>query len=107
VRLGDDEARGVQDPADGRGRRDGQALALEVPGDRGGTGVEAPGRESRPQRHDPVAHQARRLLGAGAWPARPGPEGVEPLLPVPAQKPVQVAAADTALRGRGGDGQLS
>ena len=107
MRLGDDEARGVEDPADGRGRRDGQGLAPEVPGDRGRPGVEPARGELDPQGGDPVPHRVRHGLGAAARPARPGLQAVEPVLPVPAQQPVEVAPTDAALGGRDGDGQLT
>ena len=106
VRLGHDEARGVEDPPDGRGRRDGQGLAPEVPGDGGGTRVEAPGGELRPEGDDPVAHGVGHRVGARVRPAGARLEAVEPALAVPAQEAVQVAAADAALRRRRGDGQL-
>jgi hypothetical protein len=78
----------------------------QVPGDGGRAGVEALGRELHPQRHDAVAHRARRRLRARMGPPGARPEVVEPALPVPPEQAVQVPAADAALRGRGGDGRL-
>jgi hypothetical protein len=106
ARLGDDEPGGVQDPPDRGGRGDREALAPEVPGDRRGAGVEAVRGEPRPQRHDPAADGVRDRVGARARPPGPRLEAVDPALPVPAQEPVQVLAADAALRRRCGDGQL-
>ena len=47
-----------------------QALALEVPGDRGGTGVEASGDKIRPEFDDPIAHGDR--ASAAGWYAAAG-----------------------------------
>jgi hypothetical protein len=56
---------------DGRARRGGQALALQVPGDDGGPCVEAAGGELPAQGGDPVADAAGRPLRAPVRP--PGP----------------------------------
>ena len=106
VRLGDDETRGVEGPADGRGRRDRQGLAPEVPRDRDRPGVEPLARELRPEGNDPLAHLVGRPLGARVRPAGPRLDGLEPVLTVPAQEPVQVLAADPVLGRGGGDGRL-
>jgi hypothetical protein len=106
ARLGHDEAGGVEDAPDGRGRGDRQSLPPEMPGDGGGACVEAPGGKLDPEGGDPVPHRAGRRVPARARPARPWLDGVEALVAVPAQEPVQVAAADAALRCRGGDRQL-
>ena len=47
-----------------------------------------------------------RRLRAGARPAGPGLEAVEPVLAVPGEEPVEVPPADVALGCGGGDGQL-
>jgi len=107
VRLGHDEARGMEDPADGGHRGDRQPLARQVPGDRGGPGVEAAGREPRPERHDPVAQRVGHRVGARVRPPRAGLEAVEARLPVPGEEPLEVAAAEMALSRGGGDGQLT
>jgi hypothetical protein len=104
ARLGHDEAGGVEDAPDGRGRRDGQALAPEVPGDGSRTRVQAAGGELDPHGDDPLAHGVRRAAGAGVRPARSRLDRLEALVTVPAQEPVQVAAADAALHRCGGDG---
>ena len=96
----------MEDPADGGDRRDRQALAPEVPGDGGGPGVEPLARELRPEGDDPAADVVGRSLRARVRPAGPRLEAVEAVLAVAAQEPVQVPAADAALRRRGGDGQL-
>ena len=83
-----------------------QALAPEMPGDRGRARVEAAGDELDPEGDDPVAHRVGCPVRAGVRPARARLEAVEPVLTVPAQEPVEVAPADAALLGRGGDGQL-
>ena len=86
VRLGHDEARGVEDAPDGRGRRDRQALAPEVPGDRGRAGVEAAGGElaSAARR----SGRARRRACRAGWSRGRrdrGSSAVEAALPVPAR----------------------
>ena len=103
ARLGHDESGGVQDAPDGRGRWDRQVLAPEVPGDRGGACVEAPGGELDPQRDDPVAHGTGCPARVRVRPPRPRLKVVEAVRPVPAQEPVQVPAADAALGRCGGD----
>ena len=106
ARLGHDETGGVQDPPDRRARRDAQALALEMPGDRERTGVQAPGRELDPQGNDPVAHAIRRAAGAGVRPARPRLQGLEAVVAVALEQTLQVLPAHPG-RGRGGrDGPL-
>ena len=104
--LSDDEAGRVEDAPDGRGRRDRAPLTAEVPGDRDRTAIEPVGGELRPQLDDPGAHGIGRPARVGARSARARLEGIEPALPVPAQKPVQVPAAHPALGRGGGDGQL-
>jgi hypothetical protein len=104
VRLGHDEAGGSEDAPDGRDRRNGQALALEVLADCGRAGVEASGDKVRSEFDDPVAHGDRRPLRARMWPPGSGFEGFEPTFAVPAEEPVQVAPTNAALGCRGGDG---
>ena len=106
ARLGHDQSGGVEDAPDRRARRHGQARALEVPGDRDRTRVEAIGSELAAQCDDPVAHGVGRSLGAAAWPTRARLDGLQAVVPVAAQEPVQVPAADPGLGCRGGNGQL-
>ena len=80
--------------------------ALEVPGDGGGAGVEAPGDKVRSEFDDPVAHRDRRPLRARMRPSGSGFDRFKPTFPIPAKEPVQVAPANAALGCRGGDGQL-
>lgn len=96
----------MEDAPDGRRRRDGHALALEVPCDGHGSGVEAGRGQLAAQPDDPVPYDRRRLLRTPARAARPRLEMVQASLPVPRQEAVQVLAADPVLRRCGGDGQL-
>ena len=96
----------MEDAPDGRGRRDREALTLEVPGDGCRAGVEAPGDEVRSELDDPVAHGDRRPLRARMRPPGSGFDAFEPTFPIPGKEPVQVAPTDAALGCRGGDGQL-
>jgi hypothetical protein len=106
VRLGHDEAGAMEDPSDRRGRRRLQAFALEVPADRCRSGVESSGDKVPPEFDDPVTHGDRNPLRTGMGPSGPRLEGFEPAFPIPAQKPVQMAATDAALGCRGGDRHL-
>ena len=58
----------MEDAPDGRGRRNREALALEVPGDGGGAGVKTMGDKVGSELDDPVAHGARRPLRADTRP---------------------------------------
>jgi hypothetical protein len=93
ARLGYDEAGGMQDAPDGGRRGGGQALTLEVPGDGGGTRVEAAGGELAAQGGDPVTDDAGRPLRASVRPPGPRLEVVETALPVPREETMQVLAA--------------
>jgi len=104
--FGHDEPGGMEDAPDGRGRRDGQAVPLEVPGDGGGTRVETSRDKLPAQGGDPVADDAGGSLRAGVRPAGSWLEVVETAVPVADQEAVQVLTADPVLRRRGGDGQL-
>ena len=106
ARLGHDQPGGVEDAPDGRGRRDRQALATEVPRDGDRSAIETAAHEFRPQRDDPLADVVRRPAGVGAWPARAWLEGLEAAVPVPAEQAVQVLPAHPVLGRGGGDGQL-
>lgn len=79
----------------------------QAQGDRGRTGVEAPGHEIDPQGGDP-GHGPPRSAPCGlvCGPARARLKAVEPLLVVPAKEPVEVPPAEVALRCGGSDGQL-
>jgi hypothetical protein len=106
ARLGRHEPRRVEDAPDGRGRRDPETLALEVPGDRDRARIEAAAGELRAQLDDPRTHGLGRPAGVAAWPARARLQGLEAAVPVPAEQAVQVLPAHP-VRGRGGgDGQL-
>ena len=96
----------MEDAPDGRDRRNGQSLTLEVPADGGGAGVQAPGDEVSSEFDDPLAHGDRVPLRARMRTPRLGFDGFEPTFPIPGEEPVQVTAADAALGCRGGDGQL-
>ena len=106
ARFGHDQPGGVEDAPDGRGRRDGQALALEVPGDRGRARVETMGGELRAEGDDPDALGVGCPVRAGVRSAGAWINGVESAVPVPMQEPVQVPAADPELGRGGGHGQL-
>jgi hypothetical protein len=106
ARLGHDEPGGMEDAPDGRGRRGGQALPLQVPRDGGRTRVQAAGGELDPQGDDPATHLVGCPVRARVRPPGPRPEVVEASITVPAQEPVQVAAADAELGCGGGNGQL-
>ena len=72
VRLGHDEAHGVERPADGRDRRHRQAFPPEVPGDRHRSRVKATGGQLPTEGDDPVADRVRRVArvgkgSAGTW----------------------------------------
>ena len=106
ARLGGDEARGVEDAPDGRGRRDGQTLPPQVPGDRDRSGIETAAHELRAQRDDPLADLVRGPAGVGARPTRARLDGFQTAVPVPAQQAVQMLPADPVFDRGGGDGQL-
>lgn len=96
----------MQDAPDRRGRRDGQALPFEVPGDRDRAGVEAVGGELDAQGDDPRTDDSGRPMRSRMWPARARLEGVKPAVPVPTEEAVQMPAAHPVLGRGGGDGLL-
>jgi hypothetical protein len=104
ARLGCHEPRRVEDAPDGRGRRDGETLPPQVPGDRDRSGIETAAHELRAQRDDPLADLVRRPAGVVAWPARARLEGLEAAVPVSAEQAVQVLSAHPVLGRGGGDG---
>ena len=90
ARLGHDEARGVEDPPDGRGRRGRPALALEVPGDLTGPRPGPVGRSSSVR-----SAMIRARTSSGAARARPRPAGP------------RLEGVDAALAVAGGGGGAS
>ena len=96
----------MEDAPDGRGRRNGQALAPKMPADGGRTSVQAAGDKFNPQFDDAVAHRDRSPLRTATRPSGSGFDRFKPTFPIPAKEPVQVAPANAALGCRGGDGQL-
>jgi hypothetical protein len=103
--LGDDEPGRVEDPPDGRGRWDGETLAPEVPGDGDRTGVKPAAGQLGPQRDDASADMVRGPAGVGPRPAGARIDGLDAVVPLPAQEPVQVPATDPVLGCRHGDGR--
>ena len=106
ARLGDDQARRVEDAPDGRGRRDRQALALEVPGDRHRAGIEPAGGELGAQRRRSARGPRPASARAAAWPARARLEGLEAALAVAAEQALEMLTTEPVLGRGGGHGQL-
>jgi hypothetical protein len=106
ARLGHDESGRVEDAPDGRGRRSGLAVPLQVPGDGDWTRVKPAAGQLGAQRDDAFADMVRCPAGAGPRPAGARIDGLDAAVPVPAQEPAQVPAADPVLGCRRGDGQL-
>jgi hypothetical protein len=97
----------MEDAPDRRGRRNCQALALEVPADGGGTRVETMGDKFGSEPDDPVAHGDRRPLRTDMRPSGSRFDRFKTTFAIPTKEPVQMAAADAALGCCGRDGQLS
>ena len=74
----------MEDASDGRGRRDSESLALEVPGDGDRAGIEPAGGELGAQGDDPGADGLAGLLRAGVRPSGARLEGIEPAVAVAA-----------------------
>ena len=106
ARLGHDEAGGVEDAPDGRGGRNGQAVALQVPRDGRRARVKTTCGELDPETDDPATHLVGCPVRARAWPPGPRLEVVETTIAVPPQEAVKMPAADPLFSRRGGDGQM-
>jgi hypothetical protein len=106
VGLRHDEARPVEDPADGRDRRHREALVPEMPGDGCRARVEPPGGEADPEGDDPLPQLVGDGVRAGARAPGPGLQAVGALLAVPGEETLEVAPGQVALGCGGGDGQL-
>ena len=83
-----------------------KTAALEVPGDRQRTAVEALGGELGAQRHDALTDRLGRALRATTRAAGARLDGLEAAFAIPTQEPVQVPAADAGLGCGSGDGRL-
>lgn len=101
-----DQPRGVQDPADRRGRGGVQSLAFEVPRDRDRAGVVTGGGEGAAEFDNPFTDLAGGLLRARLRSPRSWVDSGESALTVAGQKPVQMLTVDAVLHRRCGDGQL-
>jgi hypothetical protein len=92
ARLGDDEPRPGEDPADRRRRRRLESLALEVPGDRDRSRVAAGRGQLAPQLDDPLTNRlsGRARTRLRAFGARL--ERIQATVAISLQQPVQVPA---------------
>lgn len=92
ARLGSDESRASQDSVDRRVRRHGQGLALEVPSDRDGPGVQSAGSALDAKPHAAIDDLWRCRSRVSLRSPRPRIDGVETAGPTPGRKPAQMPA---------------
>ncbi len=104
TRLGDDEPCRVEDAPDGRGRRDGETLAPQVPADRDRTGVVTTGGELGAEREDPHAHGVRRPARVGLRPSGAWLERIQAAVAIASEQALQMLPAHPVLGRGGGDG---
>ena len=107
ARLGNDQPGLVQDPADRGGRRDSQAFALQMPGDRDRPGVQPLGAQRLAQLDHPLAdqHRCRRSIRFRA--ARARLERVQTSFPIGDQKTMEMPAGEPVLGSSSGNRQLA
>jgi hypothetical protein len=98
TRLRDNQPRGVQDPADGRGRRHVPALALESAGDADRSSVKALRGQIVAQLDDPLRQCRWRLLRIGARSVRARLDRLQAAVAVVDQQLVNPLTRDTELR---------
>lgn len=77
---------------------DGLLLVLQMPGDRGGAGVQAPAQQVRPQLDDPGPNRVRGAARVGPRPARAGLDGIQAAVAVAGQEPVDPLPRHPELR---------
>jgi len=104
--FGGDQPGGVQDPADGRGRRWSVAVLLEVPGQGHRAGVQAVGGQLEAQLDDPVPERLGGGVWVRPWSTGPGVDGIEPAFAVASQEAMQVLSGVSVLGCGGGDREL-
>jgi hypothetical protein len=104
--LRGDQAGGVQDPADRRGRRDVQPGLFQMPGNGDGASVPAGPGQLKAGLDDEVADLAFGRARIAQRPAGPGFDCFEPVGLVAGDEAVQVLAGVAVLGGRGRHRQL-
>jgi len=95
-----------QDAVDRRRRRDVQAFTLEVPSDRDRSGIQSSSGEIRAECDDSVDDFARRGSRIASRPPGLRIDGVETVLAVACEQPVQLSPRQPVLLGRFGHGEL-